>query len=558
MQRRLAAIIAADVVGYSRMIRADEDGTIAALRAVRAEVVDPLIAKNNGRIVKLMGDGLLIEFASAVDAVATAVAVQQAMPGWNGERSEEARITFRVGVNLGDVVIDGDDIQGDGVNIAARLESLAAPGAVCISDAVHDQVRDRLDLVFDDLGAQQMKNIDRPVQVWQWSDGATAKPLPEDIVPRLPDKPSIAVLPFDNMSGDPDQAYFADGITEDIITALSRSRELFVIARNSSFSYRGKSVDIRMVGKDLGVRFVLEGSVRRAGNRVRITAQLIEATTGNHVWAERYDRPVDDIFEVQDEITINVAGAVGSGIRTADIRAVAGKRVEDLQSWERLMRAYWHLNRANPVDNRIGQAICRTEIGSSAGSAAFHSALVLGCVYELIWGLGTRPPIEALKDGMAAGRAAIELDSSDDSAHANLCNLLWASGDHDGALREGLTALDLNPNKVWNQLSVAFALGFAGAQNFEAAMKHSRLSIQLAPHDLDIHWAYTVNAVFCFTSDRIDEAVEHARTAVRLNPINGTANRILTASLALSGREDESKIAWRRAWEVQPLDLQGY
>lgn len=558
MQRRLAAIIAADVVGYSRMIRADEDGTLAALRAMRADVVDPAIAKHNGRIVKLMGDGLLIEFASAVDAVNCAVAVQQAVPGWNGERAQERRIAFRVGVNLGDVVIDGDDIQGDGVNIAARLEALAAPGAVAVSDAVHEQVRDRLDLVFANLGPQEVKNIDRPLQVWQWSDGVTVKPLPEDVLPELPDKPSIAVLPFENMSGDAEQAYFADGMAEDIITALSRSRDLFVIARNSSFSYRGQSVDIRTVGKDLGVRFVLEGSVRRAGDRMRITAQLIEAASGNHVWAERYDRPVDDIFEVQDEITVNVAGAVGSEIRAADIRGVAGKRVEDLASWDRLMKAYWHIFRTNSEDNRKGQEICRAAIAANGTNAAIHSALVISCFFELIWGLGKRPPGEVIRDGMQAAHTAIALDANDENAHANLSFLLLAIGDHDGAIREGKTSIELNPNSNWCHHALGAAFGWSGADYYERAMEHLNIAIRLGPRDFAVTWVYTNLAGTSFFSEKYGDVIDYARTALRHDPTNGTAHRLLTAALACNGQIEAAKAAWDAAWMNQPLDLPVY
>ena len=305
MERRLAAIMVTDVVGYSRLIRSDEEGTLAALKALRTDLIDPKIAEHHGRVVKLMGDGMLAEFASAVDAVRAAVEAQRAVAERNADLPEDKRIAFRVGINLGDVVVDGDDIHGDGVNVAARLEGLAEAGGICISGGVYDQVRDRIDFPFEDLGEHQVKNIDRPVRVWRWvTDGVAAagtasadKPLP------LPDKPSIAVLAFDNLSGDPDQEYFADGIAEDIITALSKFRWFFVIDRNSSFTYKGKSVDVKQVAEELGVRYVLEGSVRKAGSRVRISAQLIDAATGNHVWAERYDRELADIFDLQDEMT---------------------------------------------------------------------------------------------------------------------------------------------------------------------------------------------------------------------------------------------------------------
>ena len=325
-QRRLAAIFAADVVGYSRLIRADEDGTLAALKNLQKDVIDPKLAAHHGRIVKLMGDGMLVEFGSVVDAVRAAVETQRAIAERNVEIPEEKRIEFRIGVNLGDVVIDDDDIHGDGVNVAARLEGLAEPGGICVSGNVYEEVRDRTTFAFEDLGDQEVKNIDRPVRVWRWiaEAGMTAsvaaktdQPLP------LPDKPSIAVLPFDNMSGDPEQEYFADGIAEDVITALSRFRSLFVIARNSSFSYKGTSPDIRTVARELGVRYVVEGSVRKAGNRVRITAQLIDATSGNHLWADRFDGSLDDVFDLQDQITEQIVVAVEPEIQT---RERAGRR----------------------------------------------------------------------------------------------------------------------------------------------------------------------------------------------------------------------------------------
>jgi TolB-like protein len=295
--RRLAAILAADVAGYSRLMGADEEGTLERLKALRRELLDPKIADHHGRIVKTTGDGVLVEFASVVDAVRCAVAVQQAMPERNGGVAAESRIELRIGINLGDVIVEGDDLYGDGVNIAARIEALADPGGVFVSNTVHDHVRDRLPFVFEDLGEQQVKNIARPVRVYRVHDSSAAK-SPSAPAPRvlpLPDKPSIAVLPFANMSGDPEQEYFADGMVEEIITALSRIRWLFVIARNSSFTYKGQAIDVKQVGRELGVRYVVEGSVRKAAGRVRITAQLIEAANGVHLWADRFDGSLEDV-----------------------------------------------------------------------------------------------------------------------------------------------------------------------------------------------------------------------------------------------------------------------
>jgi len=310
--RRLAAILAADVAGYSRLIGADEEGTLGRLKTLRAELIDPKIARHDGRIVKTAGDGLLVEFASVVDAVRCAVEVQRAMAERSAGVPADKRIEFRIGIHQGDIVVDDGDIFGDGVNVAARLEGLAEPGGVCVSARVQEDVAGRLDLGFEDIGEQTLKNIARPVRVYRVSALDTA-PVKPPLA--LPDKPSLAVLPFQNLSGDPGQEYFVDGVVEEIITAISRLPWLFVIARNSSFAYKGKSPDLRQVGRELGVRYVLEGSLRKAGSRVRITGQLIDAATGAHIWAERFDGALDDIFELQDEVASRVAGAIEPKLR---------------------------------------------------------------------------------------------------------------------------------------------------------------------------------------------------------------------------------------------------
>ena len=317
VERRLAAVLSADVVGYSRLMGEDEAGTLAVLKAHRAECVDPEIAAYQGRIVKLMGDGALVEFPSAVAAVECAVAVQRGMAERNAEVPEDRRIAFRIGINLGDVIIDGDDIYGDGVNVAARLQELADPGGVCVSANIHEQVEGKLDVAFDDRGEQTVKNIARPVRVYGVTDGEAGTPIGQPALP-LPDKPSIAVLPFVNMSGDAEQEYFSDGITEDIITELARFRSLFVIARNSSFSFKGQAIEAKEIARRLGVRYLVEGSVRRAGNRVRITAQLIDAAHDTHLWAERYDRELEDIFAVQDEVTQAIVTAIEPELASAE------------------------------------------------------------------------------------------------------------------------------------------------------------------------------------------------------------------------------------------------
>jgi adenylate cyclase len=398
--RRLAAILAADVAGYSRLMGADEEGTLERLKALRRELVDPKIAEHHGRIVKTTGDGMLVEFASVVDAVRCSVAVQQAMPERNTGAAADSRIELRIGINLGDVIVEGDDLYGDGVNIAARIEALADPGGVFVSNTVHDQVRDRLPFLFEDLGEQQVKNIARPVRVYRVRDlGAAAKsPSGQPALP-LPDKPSIAVLPFANMSGDPEQEYFVDGMVEEIITALSRIRWLFVIARNSSFTYRGHAVDVKQVGRELGVRYVLEGSVRKAGGRVRITGQLIDAVTGAHLWADRFDGSLEDVFELQDKVASSVAGVIEPTLQAAETARSAGRPTADLTAYDLYLRAYamvWSSARQIPEALRLmEQAIARDPgYGPALAWAAY-------CCYRLVL------------DGRSEDRAADRLKGAD-------------------------------------------------------------------------------------------------------------------------------------------------
>ena len=339
MERRLAAVLIADVVGYSRLLEEDEAGTLAALAQQRASILEPIVSAHAGRIVKLMGDGVLIEFGSAVNAVAGALELQRRMAEANEPLPKTRQIILRIGINLGDVIGEGEDIYGEGVNIAARLEALAEPGGTCISAKVHEEVHGKLNCTFEDMGEQTIKNIARPVRAYRLRpdkviDGAS----PGRPALSLPDKPSIAVLPFQNMSGDPEQEYFADGMVEDIITALSRLRWLFVIARNSSFTYKGRAVDVKQVGRELGVRYVLEGSVRKAGKRVRITGQLIDASTGAHLWADRFDGELADIFDLQDQVTASVVGAIAPKLEQAEIERAKRKPTESLDAYDYFLR----------------------------------------------------------------------------------------------------------------------------------------------------------------------------------------------------------------------------
>ena len=339
LQRRLAAIMSADVVGYSRLMGMDEAGTLSRLNALRRELIDPAIAGHSGRIVKLMGDGALVEFASAGDAVACAIEIQKHVREHDAGGSEVDSIQFRIGINVGDIIIEGEDILGDGVNIAARIEGVAEPGGISISEDVWRQVQGKVAANFVDAGEQSLKNIARPVRIYRVELGKQSAAEPAAPTLPLPDKPSIAVLPFQNMSGDPEQEYFTDGMVEDIITGLSRIKWLFVIARNSTFTYKGRAIDVKQIGRELGVRYALEGSVRRAADRIRITGQLIDAVSGAHVWAERYDRKSADIFALQDEITLSVVGAIEPSLRLAEIERVKRKRPDSLDAYDLVLQA---------------------------------------------------------------------------------------------------------------------------------------------------------------------------------------------------------------------------
>jgi TolB-like protein/class 3 adenylate cyclase len=375
-ERRLAAILAADVAGYSRLMGVDEEGTLTALKAYRREVIDPKIAEHRGRIVKTTGDRALVEFASAVDAVRCAMEIQRAMTKRSAEIPEERRIEFRIGINVGDIIIDEGDIYGDGVNIAARLETLASPGAICLSDHAYQQIKGKLALEVSDMGEQQLKNIAQPVRVYgvRLDDAATRPAL------SLPDRPSIAVLPFQNMSGDPDQEYFADGMVEDIITALSRMPRLFVIARNSSFTFKGRLVDVKHVGRELGVRYVLEGSVRKAGTRVRITGQLIDASTGMHLWADRFEGALEDIFDLQDQVTMSVVGAIAPQLEQAEIERAKHKPTESLDAYDYFLRgmASYYRRTREAINSRCR---CSTRRSSSTLISPRPMAWPLGATH---------------------------------------------------------------------------------------------------------------------------------------------------------------------------------
>ena len=446
IERRLTVILCADVVEYSRLMAVDEAGTFAQLKTLRKELIEPKTAEYNGHVIKLTGDGTLMEFASVVDTVNFAVDVQQAMTGRNANVPDNLQIRYRVGINIGEVIVDEDDIYGDGVNIAARLEGLAEPGGICISDKVYEEVRNKLPTIFEDLGEQEVKNIPEPVRMYRWTDAA-ADPMPATAgvggqLP-LPEKPSIAVLPFTNMSGDPEQEYFSDGITEDIITELSRFRSLFVIARNSSFVFKGGAVNVSEVGRKLGVAYVVEGSVRKAGNRVRITAQLVEAATGNHLWAERYDRDLEDIFAVQDEVTQTIASILPRKLDDDAVARARRKPTNNMSAYDYLLRGEWY-TRINYGDPRALEMFEKAvEIDPRCARAYVRMAVI-----ELYWVFGGAAAEPLTLRAREHVESALGVNEDDSSVHWVAAVAYLLLGQHDRAKLHSDRAIALNPNDV--------------------------------------------------------------------------------------------------------------
>jgi adenylate cyclase len=517
-QRRLAAIVSADVAGYSRLMGRDESGTLAALKTLRREIVDPQIAAHGGRIVKTTGDGLLLEFPSVVDAVRCVIEVQTAMAARMDEVPQDRRIAFRIGVNIGDIIIDEDDIFGDGVNIAARLQEIAAPGGVCVSSRVNDDIRDRLDTTFEDGGAQTLKNISRPVQVWRWSPGTStpaeaALVSPADVQLTLPDKPSIAVLPFQNMSGDPEQEYFSDGMTEDIITELSRFHDLFVIARNSVFAYKGRPVDVRQVAKDLGVQFVLEGSIRKVGNRIRATGQLIDALNGAHLWAERYDRLFDDVFAVQEELTRRIASVVAPTVRSADFARIASAKPTDLKSYGIAQKARFVLARAGnkPQQQARDEAtdLARRSLEIDPDCVAAMNILAHCHWWNSFY--GTAPFEESLRMGLEICQRAVTIDARNHETYLYRGMLLAALRESEQAIAELRWANELNPNDavILGWLGWAEACdgqGDVGTEHLLACLRHD-------PKNPEQYLTYVGLSMACFVQVNHEEGLKWARKA---------------------------------------------
>jgi len=563
-QRKLAAILAADVVGYSRLMGRDESGTLARVREHRTTRLEPTLARYGGRLIKLIGDGALVEFASAVDALSAAIEFQQAVNEVDPDRPETERVVFRIGLHLGDVIIDGDDLYGEGVNIAARLESQAPVGGILISRTVHEAVAGRLKATFADRGNLALKNIERPIQAssveWEPSDWQrpASPPLEPSPEPRpqssgqqlaLPDKPSIAVLPFQTFSVDPEQEYFADGIVEDIITALSRFKSLFVIARNSSFVYKGRSPDIREVGRDLGVRYVLEGSVRRA-TRVRITGQLIEALTGGHLWADRFDGMLDDIFDLQDQMTENVVGAIAPQIERAEIERAKRKPTESLDAYDHYLWGMTNLHRGTreSIDEALVQFTRALQLDPNFASA--HAMAAWCHFWRKVNGWMTDPPRE-IAEGARLARRAVELGGDDAVALTRGGHALAHLADEvDGGIALIDRALVLNPNLA----SAWFLGGFLRAWNGDSdgAIEHFARAMRLSPLDPETYRMQAGMAVAHLFAGRFDDASSWAEKSVRQMPSFLMVAAVLAASHALAGRMDEAKRAISRVQQLDP------
>jgi adenylate cyclase len=549
VERRLAAILAADVVGYSRLVSADEADALSRLSKLRRDIIEPNIAGHSGRLFKIMGDGFLAEFASAVQAVSCAVAIQTETEAAVSGFDDTQKMLLRIGIHVGDVMVEGEDLMGDGINIAARLEGIAAAGGISISRAVHDQVRDRIKISFEDKGEVALKNIARPVQVFAVAGANSAvsvKATPPALA--LPDKPSIAVLPFQNMSGDPEQEYFADGMVEDIITALSRFKWLFVIARNSTFTYKGRSVDIRQVGRELGVRYVLEGSVRRAADRVRITAQLIDAETRAHIWADRYDRALDDIFALQDEITLNTVAAIEPSLRQAEIERAKRKRPENLDAYDLVLRA------TPLVDTGMPE-------GASQAVPLLERALLLEPNYALAHGQ-TAFCNEILY--LRAGRREHNRIAAIQHAHTAVAlgpddapALVYAAiaiglVEHNRFLAQETfeAALAISPSAAWAYSWGALILGWGGEA--ERAIEWGERGIRLSPLDPWITAALHGICMGHFLRGRYEDAAAAAQRAIRSKPGFSVSHMFLAAALAKLGRMENASAAAERVMQLQP------
>lgn len=554
VQRRLAAILAADVVGYTRLMEADEQGTLARLKSLRRDVLQFNAKQYGGRIFKTVGDGVLIEFTSAVDAVKSALAIQQSIPAHGADTAERQRLALRIGISLGDVIVDGDDLYGNGVNVAARMQSLATPGGICISGNVHEHVRNALDIAFDDLGEQTVRNLDRPIRCYR-----VHEPLEDSTLriaasaPALPDTPSIAVLPFANLSGAAEQDYFADGITEDIITALSRLRWLFVIARNSTFAYKGQGVDVRQVARELGVRYILEGSVRAAGTRIRIVGQLIDAQTGKHLWAEKYDRDLTDVFVLQDEITNVVVATIEPHLYAEEGARAAGKPPGSIDAWGLVVRAMGLINKVGRRQNDEAQSLLRQAISLDPHYARAHALLGWAIWWASLcyWVPQTR---EGYEQAARHAEEGLACDSGDPWARMTFGLCLSTAGQHEQALAELQAALDLNPSFALGRTAYGWALLRAGL--YEAAVAETGKALRMSPLDSFAGIYTAIHGLALLGARRFEEALPHLRRSVAaFAEYSGHYNTLISCCGHLGLIEEAQEFIAARARVGPPLRL---
>ncbi|MDF2766493.1 MAG: adenylate class-3/4/guanylyl cyclase [Rhodospirillales bacterium] len=545
VNRRLAAVLAADVVGYSRLVEEDESATLAELKARRRLILEPLLERHQGRLVKVMGDGVLVEFASAVNAVACASDLQREMAAANANLPHDRGIVLRIAINLGDVVVEGGDLYGEGVNVAARLQALAEPGEIWISGNVFDQVEKRLALSYEDLGLRTVKNMAKPIRAYRIKTESSSAPISAAGAP--PKKTGIVVLPFTNMSGEAEQDYFSDGITEDITTSLSKLSQLLVIARNSAFTYKGRAVKVQQVGAELGVQYVVEGSIRRAGDRVRITAQLIDAGTGGHLWADRYDRDLTDIFALQDEVTREIVAALAVKLTADEQRRLVRKPIENLEAYDLFLRgreAWWRHTRQSNLE---AHAMFERTIALAPGYSPAYAFLSFTNNQDYVNGWTERPQ-ESQERAFQLAQKAVGLDESDATARIAIgVAQLWRR-EHEEAIANAKASLVLDPNHAQGYFLLGWALHYAGRH--EEAIDNLNRSIRLDPHYPGVLLHFIAQAHFALR--RFNEAAALLKRRLLRDPDSDISRVLLASCYGHLGQSDHARAEWAAALQINP------
>jgi adenylate cyclase len=555
LNRKLTAILYTDVAGYSRLTGGDEEGTHRQVMEV-LDYASQQISKTGGKVLRYAGDAILAEFSSAVSAVNAAVDIQHEMARKNHQVDDDKKVQIRIGINIGDVIEDRGEVFGDGVNLAARLEAAAPEGGICISTSVHEQVLGKLDVDFTNGGEEQFKNINRPVHVFYWKPGDDQPKAAGAKISRVSEMPSIAVLALTNMSNDPEQDFIGDGITEDLITALSKIRSFKVISRESTFSYKGSAIDVRQVAKELGVRFVLEGSVRKAGNRVRVTVQLIDAETGHHVWAERYDREMEDIFDLQDEMVRVIASALEPELNAFERERAVNKSPDNLDAWELYQRALWHMWTFEGENIRTAMELFKRSSEADPKFAPAYAYYAYCCYQFVILGI-TENPDALLQEGLEAARMALQCDDKDAISYFAIGRIHMMLGDHDASIAALRKSTELNPCFAQAYHGLGFALSLAG--ELEESGRTTKQAVAMSPRD-PMLWAFTiVHALNYILSEEYEAALEWADHTLQIPKATGYWSHAVKASaLANLGRVDEAKQSLALALEAKPDLSIGY